>query len=127
MEKEKSKQISMSELRERKEKLQEELDALENDIEGRISGVQKKLMGNLEPVSIIKRHPFTSVGASILAGLAIGLIGKKGKREETGDSSGVEFSRIVIDEVKKLAAKKAVQSLSDLIDQKLSPESSDKA
>ena len=124
MEKKKNRNISMSELRARKKKLQQELEDLEDDIEGRFSGVQKKILGNIDPISIIKKNPLKSVGTSVLFGLAIGMIGRKNKEGISDKSGRGEFTDQFLSEMKRVAAKKVAHYLSELINRQVSGDES---
>ncbi len=113
----------MTEIRARKKKLEDDLELLEGNFESRISKVQGKVFGSLKPVSYIKKNPFKAVGSAIFIGFAIGLIGKKSSSsDENGSKSDGEFSRFFLDEVKRIAARRAATYISDFIDQRLSQE-----
>lgn len=112
----------MSEIRKRKKKLEDDLELLEGDFENRILSVQSKLMGTLEPLEIIKKNPFKAVGTSVVIGLAIGLIGekKRGEGEEhTADIHKEKLVHLLLNEFKRVAARKAASYLSDFIDKKI--------
>lgn len=117
----KNKHISMADIRKRKKKLEDELELLEGNIEDRFTGVQKKVLGSLEPIEIIKRNPLKSVGTSVLIGFAIGMLGA-GKTTDQKSERQLQKEKILnlfLNEVKRVAARKAASHISDLIDQKL--------
>ncbi|MDZ7719242.1 MAG: hypothetical protein U5K72_10545 [Balneolaceae bacterium] len=113
----------MADIRKRKKKLEDDLELLEGDFEKRISSAQKKVFGPLQPIELIKKNPFKSVGTSILVGVAIGLMGKgKSATESTSvdDSQKEKLFDLLFTEVKRVAARKAATYLSDFIDEKIS-------
>ncbi|MDX1641261.1 MAG: hypothetical protein R3220_06170 [Balneolaceae bacterium] len=114
----------MADIRKRKKKLEDDLELLEGNIENRISGVQKKVMGTLEPLEIIKRNPFKAVGTSILIGLVVGMMGeeKSSGDDELSHHHKEKLLHLVSNEVKRLAARKVASYLSDFIDKKMTYE-----
>lgn len=119
----KNKNISMADIRKRKKKLEDDLDLLEDDFEDRISSVQKKVLGPLQPINLIKENPFKAVGTSVLVGVALGLMGKEkssGEKKSVDDSQKEKLFELLFNEVKRVAARKAATYLSDLIDERIS-------
>lgn len=117
----------MSEVRKRKKKLEDDLELLEGDFENRITNVREKLLGNIDPISIIKKNPLKAVGTSVLIGLAIGMIGKEESSQEEDNSRQVHKEKLfnlLFSEVKRVAARKAATYLSDLIDEQISKKKS---
>lgn len=113
----------MADIRRRKKKLQDDLELLEDDFEDRISRAQKKFLGPFQPIEYIKKNPFKAVGASVIAGMALGLMGDNKSSEDDGvASSNVNKEKLfdlLFSEVKRVAARKAATYLSDLIDEKI--------
>lgn len=113
----------MADIRKRKKKLEDDLDLLEDDFEDRISSVQKKVLGPLQPINLIKENPFKAVGTSVLVGVALGLMGKEkssGEKKSVDDSQKEKLFELLFNEVKRVAARKAATYLSDLIDERIS-------
>lgn len=112
----------MADIRKRKEKLKDDLETLEGNFEHRISGVQKRVMGTLDPLGYIKRNPFKVVGASILFGFTIGKIGtdKSSDEGESDHRHQEKLFNLLFNEIKRVAARKAATYLSEFIDQKIS-------
>ena len=106
----------------KKKKLEDELEMLEGNIEQRFSGVQKKVLGTLEPLETIKQNPLKSVGTSVLIGFAIGMIGYKRSPndEELDDLHREKFLNLFFNEFKRVAARKAATYISEILDQSLS-------
>lgn len=118
-----NKNISMSEVRKRKKKLEDDLELLEWDFENRLTNVREKVLGKIDPISIIKKNPFKAVGTSVLVGIAIGMMGKEEFSEEGESSRQVHKEKLfnlLFNEVKRVAARKAATYLSDLIDEQIS-------
>lgn len=112
----------MSEIRKRKKKLEDDLELLEGDFENRITNVQQKVLGKIDPVSSIKKNPFKAVGTSVLIGLAIGLMGEKGTSEEEIESHvhKEKLFNLLFNEIKRVAARKTATYLSEFIDEQIS-------
>lgn len=112
----------MADIRKKKKKLEDELDMLEGNIEKRFSGVQKKVLGSLEPLESIKRNPLKSVGTSILVGFAVGMLGhkKSNNDEQIDDLHNEKFLNLFFNEFKRVAARRAATYISDIIDKGLS-------
>lgn len=119
----KNKNISMADIRKRKKKLEDDLDLLEDDFEDRISSAQKKVLGPLQPINLIKENPFKAVGTSVLIGVVLGLIGNEKTPKEkssVSDSHKEKLFDLLFNEVKRVAARKAATYLSELIDERMS-------
>jgi hypothetical protein len=113
----------MADIRLRKKKLKDDLDLLENSFENRIYNLRKNIFGVFQPVNYIKKNPFKSVGTALILGIALGVSGrKKGEKTEGGvsDSTKLIFSTLLLDEIKRIAARRAASYISDMIDQHLS-------
>ncbi len=114
----------MSEIRQRKEKLREEIKELEAGFEKRITTTKGIVSNTIQPANYIRKNPLKSVGTAVAAGFVFGLLKRKrrGGREKTGKRSNVSsgFTSILMNELKHIAAQKAMVYLSELIDQQLS-------
>jgi hypothetical protein len=118
----------MDQVRERKQKLEQELHILEDDFQRRISSLKGGMDELKEPVDYIRRHPMKSVAAAAGIGFVAGLLKKKRKgrsdepisdgSREPRSSSGL--TSYIMDELQHLAAQKAITYLSELIDRQLS-------
>ena len=118
----------MDQVRERKQKLEQELHILEDDFQRRISSLKGGMDELKEPVDYIRRHPMKSVAAAAGIGFVAGLLKKKRKGQsqvtngegsrESRSSSGL--TSYIMDELQHLAAQKAITYLSELIDRQLS-------
>lgn len=109
--------ITMEEIKARKEKLEKEIHQLENDFETRVGKVQRTLSGTFHPLSAIKKHPFKAVGTAVLVGFVLGL---PRMRKSTSKNSRYGLSALLFDELKRLAARKAVEFTSEFVDEKIS-------
>jgi hypothetical protein len=111
-----------------KEELKQDIRKIEGDFKGRISNVKGTITEILHPAEQIKKYPFKAVGVALGVGLVYGLLKsskKKRRRRENQESyhpappnSG--FTSLLFDELKHLAARKAMHYMSDLIDQQVS-------
>lgn len=118
-------QLTMAEVKLRKQKLQDDLDLLEKGFQSRVSRVRSGIPDSLSPVSCIRKKPFTAIGLALIAGMAAGLV--PGKKRASGGTSGSVnpagssgFSSILISELKRIAARRTADYLSELLEQKLS-------
>lgn len=113
----------MAELKERKEKLEEEIRSLENGFETRITNVKSGILKTAHPTEFIKSNPLKSMAVAAAAGFTIGLL-RRGKRsrsysqKKSNPRNGIPS--ILKNELKHLAVQKAMYYISDLIDQQIS-------
>tara|TARA_R100001143_G_C3361367_1_gene137169 strand:- start:115671 stop:116033 length:363 start_codon:yes stop_codon:yes gene_type:complete len=120
--------MTMADIKFRKKKLKDDIDMLESGFINRAEKVQSYIPITINPSDSIRKHPFRSVGIAIASGLALGLLSKKkrsrkdkyGTNYVTNDQSG--FTSLLMYELKRLAANKAVSYVSDLIDQRVEKE-----
>ncbi len=116
----------MKDVRIRKKKLKDDLELLEGNFEERIQSTKRRILGPLKPVSYIKSKPFLALGAALAAGIILGFSSKKKNNskeiieDRKSSDKSPAFTGILIDELKKIAAKRAANYLSELVDQKLS-------
>lgn len=116
--------MSMAEIKFRKKKLKDDIDKLESGFKNRAEKVRSMIPGNINPVGSIRKHPFRALGIAIASGLVIGLSSKKkrfrsekeGSISSSNNDSG--FTSLLMYEIKRLAAHRAVSYISDLIDQR---------
>jgi len=118
----KNKTLSASELRERKEKLKRELDLIEDKYSGKISRAKNTVNRTLKPIKAIKENPLKAVGIAVVVGVLAGMSGRKksSKYSNTG-GAGTGFSSLLMGELKRLAARKAMVYVSDIVDQEVMP------
>jgi ElaB/YqjD/DUF883 family membrane-anchored ribosome-binding protein len=116
--------ITMDEVRSRKESLKQEIRLLEGDFERRVKVLKSNVNEIRKPSKVIRKSPLKSVAIAVGAGFAAGLLKRKrrsGKTEDStpsGKSSGL--TTFIIHELQHLAAQKAMLYLSDLIDRQIS-------
>lgn len=115
--------ITMAEVRDRKEKLKQEVKLLESGFEHRITSFKRNINEIRKPAQTIKKSPLKSVAIAAGAGFMVGLLKRKkrpGNKEDgmlSGRSSGL--TNFIINELQHLAAQKAIFYLSDLIDRQI--------
>ncbi len=114
----------MADIKFRKKKLKDDIDLLESGFKNRAEKVQSYIPITINPTESIRKHPFRAVGIAIVSGLAFGLISKKkrsrSEKEESNDNSNNDsgFTSLLMYELKRLAASRAVSYISDAIDQR---------
>lgn len=116
--------MSMAEIKFRKKKLKDDIDLLESGFKNRVDKVQSYIPVTINPIDSIRKHPFRALGIAISSGLLIGLSSKKKRSSKENDGSNFSsnndsgFSSLLIYELKRLAASRAVSYISDFIDQR---------
>ncbi len=118
----KKKNISMTEIRLRKTRLEDDIDLLEQSFENRYTRTKKRFLGSFKPVEFIKKRPLQMVGAALIVGLAVSITRRKKSKNDNGSASSGSpaFTGILYDEMKRLAARKAASYMTEWIDQRIS-------
>lgn len=129
--------MSLEKIKRRKEELQAEIDRIEDNYITKASNIERKVKGVLRPVHNIRQKPFTTVGISVAVGFVIGYLRKKkssksSKSRKFKDSSqsaydgksDTGFTTLLMAELQRLAAQRAMMYVSDLIDKRLRPKNS---
>lgn len=111
-----SSDLSMKEIKARKDKLDREIDEIEQRLESRMNKVQRTVLGTLKPLSAIRDNPFKAVGTAVLVGFILGL--PRRKKSAPGITKS-RFHALLFDELKRIAARKAVEYTSDFMDEKI--------
>lgn len=119
----------MAAFKSRKKQLQSELEFLESGFRDRYSKAKINAFGSIDPVKKIRSNPLKAIGAAVLVGLAAGIAVPKRKSKKKSENSGASapsgglgFSSLLLDEVKRIAAKKAAHYVSDMVDKKIKSE-----
>lgn len=120
------KKSSIEEIQVRKERLKNELDAIETKYAAKIGGVKRLVNGSMEPAKNIRRNPLKSVGYAVLIGFAVGLVrskksSKKKRRQNHSGESTVGLTSLLMSEFKRLAARKAMVFVSEMVDKEVIP------
>lgn len=118
----------MIEVRERKEKLKQEIRLLESGFENRVTHLKDSINEIRKPARLIKNSPVKSVAIAVGIGFAVGLLKKKRKRSSGSGQSAIEpegrrtpgITSFIVEELQHLAAQKAMMYLSELIDKQIS-------
>ena len=111
-----------------KEELKQDIRKIEGDFKGRISNVKGTITEILHPTEQIKKYPFKAVGAALGVGLIVGLLRRSKRKRRKTDSQDLYhpappssgFTSLLLNELKHLAARKAIHYMSDLIDEQVS-------
>ncbi|WP_069130968.1 DUF883 C-terminal domain-containing protein [Rhodohalobacter halophilus] len=112
----------MKEVKERKQKLKDEIRLLESGFENRITKAKSNLGQITGPTGYVKKNPIKSVAVAAAAGFTLGLLKRSNKSRSYSNSksnprSGI--SSILMNELKHMAVQKAMYYLSDVVDQQL--------
>lgn len=118
----------------KKQQLRDDLEVLEDSFEARIKSVRSTILKSFNLSVPIKENPAKAVGIALAAGLIYGLSRpkKKKKRIRPDDLDRVEyedpgsmdmptigFRTLMMDEIKRIAARRAALYISDLMDKKI--------
>jgi ElaB/YqjD/DUF883 family membrane-anchored ribosome-binding protein len=124
------KKHSVDEIQLRKQKLQQEIDLIEQKYSKKATKLSNGIQNTLKPIQTIRDNPLKSLGISVAVGLVLGLSGRR-KRSSTKTSSTYDrgsgssdsgFSSLLMSELKRMAAKRAMMYISDIVDRKVMPE-----
>ena len=113
----------MSDIIQQKNRLKDDLELLEGSFENRITSLKNNIFGSIKPVSLIRKKPFHAIGLALFTGVALGLARKKkGSSSGNSDSSSsrLKFTGLLLDEVKRIAARRAADYISEFVEQKMS-------
>jgi ElaB/YqjD/DUF883 family membrane-anchored ribosome-binding protein len=113
--------ISLSDLQARKKNLELELEKIKESVSTSASDVKDGIISSVLPVERIRKKPFKSIGIAIAAGFILGLPRLRGKRIKGESVKSYGFSSMLIDELKRMAARKAMIYITDLIDDEVMP------
>lgn len=115
----------LDELEQRKRKIRTELNQLHHQLDGSMRNAGHKAAHSILPVKWIRKKPFKAIGASLLTGFILGLSRGRGKSKKIrkGESGSTEsrpgMSSMIVDELKRVAARRAVQSIVEMVDEQL--------
>ena len=116
-----NKDISIEDLKHRKERLKKEIEGLESEMDKSFTKVKENTFGSLKMVSRIKRNPFKAVGIAVIVGAAIGLTGRKSPKKPSQGKDKYGFGALLLDELKRLAARRATEYISTIVDSEITP------
>ncbi|MEX0769267.1 MAG: hypothetical protein WD035_00945 [Balneolaceae bacterium] len=118
---------ALIELEQRKKRIEAELNQIHQDMDSSVDVMKEKVLSTVLPVKAIRKKPFKAVGIALIAGFALGLPRlrmksrrrEKNYKEERGRSSQ-GMTSLMFDEMKHIAARRAVRFFMDTVDEKLS-------
>lgn len=118
----KSSRETLKVLEQRKKQIEAELVQIQNDVDSSVDSIKERFLSSLLPVKMIHKKPFKAVGIAVLAGFTLGLprlrLGKRRKGTAgRRDSQGV--TSLMMDELKRIAARRAVGLFVDTLDDQL--------
>lgn len=121
------KNLTIDEIKARKILLKERINTIESKYTQKATLVEGKVRKTLKPVNKIREYPLRSVGISIAVGFVIGTLGRKkssappekSSSSRPGSGSGSGFTSLLISELKRMVAHKAMVYISDVVDQKV--------
>lgn len=111
---------SIKELEQRKRRIETELNQIHNNLDDSVNKMKDSVLSVLIPAEKIRKNPFKSIGIAFVTGLVFGL---PKLRKKTGSRSHEQYSTkspgltsLVLDEFKRIAARRAVQYVMDAVD-----------
>lgn len=113
--------ITLKEFTQRKNKIEAELNQIQNNLDNSVTRVRDSVLHSVLPADKIRKKPFKSVGLAVLIGFAVGLPkfrGKKSSKDGAGSNRGLGVTNLMVDEIKRLAAQKAAGYIMEMIDAK---------
>lgn len=124
----KRKDWSLHEINIRKEELQDEIDQIENKYTQKVTKYKRRIHNTLKPVKTIRDKPIKALGVSIALGFIIGITGRNKSKSDpvpvVNNSVGSDpgFTSMLMNELKRMAARRAMIYITDLVDHKVMPE-----
>lgn len=116
-----AKEEKISDIEKRKKELQDELKRIQNELDHSIDEVRVDVSSRLDPKTLIKKYPLSSVGVSLLLGFLAGKGSGKGESSTLPRSEENKLGSMIWDEFKSSATKKAIRVLFNYIDDILEP------
>lgn len=99
----------LDQLEQKKQQLEEELKQIQHQLDDSLDEMRADVSKKLDPVQFIREHPLPSVGVAVLLGFLAG---------HRSQSSGKSFvNSMLLDELKKVATKKALSFATDYIEE----------
>lgn len=114
------KKEKLDKIKEKKKELQAELDRIQEELDTSVDEVRSDVSHKLKPSEIIKNHPLPVVGLSVLVGFLVSYRSSSSKSSgssASGRSGGDGFTSLLLNELKKLATRKAVTAATDYLDE----------
>lgn len=118
---------TMTELEEKKRKLEAELDQLQDDLDNSVDNVKNEIVSKTNPVYWIREYPLESVAFSAAVGFLVSFRGGSARKSyssnqstsTSSDSKGLGIKEAILKEVKKKAMKIAIDKITELLDEQL--------
>jgi ElaB/YqjD/DUF883 family membrane-anchored ribosome-binding protein len=98
-----------------KKELQEEIDKIENLLDGSLEKVKTDI-SSFDPRKIVRKNPLPSVGIAVVAGLLLG-ISTSSKKGEKSPRKGEDLGSAFWHEIKRVAVRQIVSRTSAYIEQ----------
>ena len=120
--------MSVEKIKQRKKDLQDEVDRIETTYTKRVSKIEGGIRKTLQPIKNVKKRPFVSLSVSIAAGFLLGISGKRKSLNKAAKSSNPSehqkrdrygFTSMLISELKRVAARRAMIYITGMVDQKV--------
>lgn len=83
--------------------------------------VKESTFESLNLLSAIKKSPFKAIGVAVISGVVVGLAGRKSKRKSSQRNDKYGFGGLILDELKRLAARRTTEYISAFIDSEITP------
>jgi len=117
---EKSKQISASDIKDKKAALEKEIERLENKYAKKSERVKKGFENTMKPIKRIRKNPFTAVSIAVLTGFIVGSV-TGGSRKSYSREKRNSLTSMIGNELKNLAVRHTIGFVSEYVDSELIP------
>lgn len=124
----KNQYLTIDQIKQRKEKLQQEIDHIEEKYSRKATKIEGRIQSTLQPIQTIQKNPLKSIGVAIAVGFLIGYSGRKKSKTSqsnqsthTYDSDSSGFTPLLMNELKRMAVHRAMIYLTGLVDHKIIP------
>lgn len=126
--------LDMAGIHLKKQQLRDDLELLEGNFEDRIKNVRYKFLKSVNLAVPIKENPVKAVGIAIAAGLIYGISRPKKRKKRSiqddpdrvvyddpgsTDIPTLGFRTLMMDEIKRIAARRAAHYISELMDKNI--------
>lgn len=127
------KKTDIQDIKLRKQTLQQEIDLIEEKYTQKAKKISSGVQSTFKPIQKIREYPLRSVGISFAVGLLIAASGRSRRKSTSdyGQESGTNisssrtqddgFTSLLMNELKRMAARRAMIYISDLLDKKVMP------
>ncbi|MDZ7773636.1 MAG: hypothetical protein U5K31_12990 [Balneolaceae bacterium] len=109
----------LDKLEQKKKELEAEIEQIQHELDQNVDGVRSEVSRSFSPDRLIGKYPLPALGASVLLGFLLGHEGRRSREGGRSGSSGRGISDALLDELRRLATKKAIRFAGDYLEELL--------